>query len=573
MRTWSKCAGLILLALAFAGATISPSSAETQMLEPREILKLVPPTTANHVMIYFSENQVNFRSFTSASNESGEQLLCTESTDSKCAPTLTSKWTRFGADSSVGNCAVAPESICVSSFSAIAEDGTLTAGTPTERIHKSDGGVLSTYDGKTNLGFAGGSSPWIWKIGSGDSAVEYLIIGVLGQAMMVRNGAWDVADKNLRFAIFPIKRVLGERFKEFALEDGCVATDNGVCYVRQPFAKNLRFKVALRLPISMSGWLNGRLRQPNAYVDAYNSNYSDLIVEAAPTEEIVAGGWVPIDAKADALMKRRNFYASAAVNNNNYDVPSINPDDAEAVDTFNSFSETLGDKALSNYLSWRLNTSSHVNAPPMPAPTSTPGAMPPPTAAKCSVGTGIQGIVATNAAVYDPGAPTFDAATSTLNYRVAAPHLASDGTDNLGTYGFSMRADLIKCYYGLATLPTSASVSITYGTGSEPKISTVDLKVTRDWVYLNASNFTYSSPTLKVKLVAPPAPTPVATPAPVTPAPVVAPAVTPVVTPAVTPAPVVAKPALKSITCVKGKTKKVVKALSPKCPTGYKRVG
>jgi hypothetical protein len=526
------------------------------MLEPRAMLKLVAPTTPNNVMIYFSENQVNFRSFTSASNESGEQLLCTESTDSKCAPTLTSKWTRFGADSSVGNCAVTPESICVNSFSAIADDGSIITGIPTERIHKSDGGVVSTYDGKTNLGFAGGSSSWIWTMGSGDSAVEYLMIGVLGQGMLVRNGAWDVADKNLRFAIFPIKRVLGERFKEFALEDGCVATDNGVCYVRQPFAKNLRFKVALRLPISMSGWLNGRLRQPNAYVDVHNANYSDLIVEAAPTEEIVAGGWVPIDAKADAVMKRRNFYASASVVNNNYDVPSINPDDADAVDTFNTFPGVLGDKALSNYLAWRLNTSSHVDAAPMP----TPGAMSPTTTAKCSAGTGIQGIVATNAAVYEPGAPTFDAATSTLNYRVASPHLASDGTDNLGTYGFSMRADLIKCYYGLSTLPTSASVSITYGTGSEPKISTVDLKVTRDWVYLNATNFTYSSPTLKVKLIAPPAPVPVVIPAPV------------VLAPVVTLAPVVAKPALKSITCMKGKTKKVVKAVSPKCPMGYKKV-
>ncbi|CAB4710641.1 unannotated protein [freshwater metagenome] len=84
--------------------------------------------------------------------------------------------------------------------------------------------------------------------------------------------------------------------------------------------------------------------------------------------------------------------------------------------------------------------------------------------------------------------------------------------------------------------------------------------MTRDWVYLNASNFTYSSPTLKVKLLAPPAPTPVATPAPVAPAPMVA------------PAPVVSKPVLKSITCMKGKTKKVVKAVTPKCPTGYKKV-
>ena len=123
-----------------------------------------------------------------------------------------------------------------------------------------------------------------------------------------------------------------------------------------------------------------------------------------------------------------------------------------------------------------------------------------------------------------------------------------------------MRADLIKCYYGLSSLPTSASVSITYGTGSEPKISTVDLKVTRDWVYLNASNFTFSSPTLKVKLTAPPAPVPVVIPSPVAPSPVV------------TPAPVVTKPALKSITCMKGKTKKIVKAVTPKCPTGYKKV-
>jgi len=548
---------LFAAALALSITVVAPSSADTQMLDPRAMLKLVTPSTPNHVMISFSENQVNFRSFTTASNERGEQVACTTVGDTKCAPTLSSKWTRFGADSSVGNCTIAPESICVRSFGLIADDGTVTNGVPTERIHKSEGGVTSTYDGKTNIGFAGGSSPWIWTLGTGDKAVEYLLIGVLQQAMMVRGGAWDVADKNLRFVIFPIKRLLGDQYKELAKEDICVASDDGVCYVRQPFAKNLRFKVALRLPISMSGWLNGRLRQPSAYVESYNANYSDLIVEADPSEEIVAGGWVPLDAKANAVMKRRNSYASPAVQNNNYDVGPINPDDVEAVDTFNTFPEVLGDRALSNYLVWRLNTSSHVDAAPMP----NPGAMPQPTMTRCAVGTGIQGIVATNAAVYDPGAPTFDSATSTLNYRVAAPHLASDGTDNLGTYGFSMRADLIKCYYGLSSLPTSASVSITYGASSEPKVSTVDLKVTHDWVYLNASNFTFSSPTLKVKLAMPPAPTP----APITsPAPVGA-------EPVVASAPVVVKPVLKSITCQKDKKSRKVSGINPKCPAGYKK--
>ena len=565
MRTRSKLAGLVALALAFAGATISPSTADTQMLDPRSMLKLTTPTTPNNVMIYFSENQVNFRSFATASNDSGEQITCTEAGDSRCAPMLSSKWTRFGADSSVGNCAVAAESICVRSFGITNEDGTLTSGVPTERVHKSDGGITSTFNGKSNVGFAGGSSPWIWTLGAGSNAVEYLLIGVLSQAMMVRNGGWDIADKNLRFAIFPVKRVLGERYKEFAMEDGCVATDDGVCFVRQPFVPNLRFKVALRLPTSMSGWLNGRLRQPNAYVESYNANYSDIVVEAAPTEEIVAGGWVPIDAKADAVMKRRNFYATPGVINNNYDVPSINPDDAEAVDTFNTFPDVLGAKALSNYLAWRLNTSSNAGATPM-----VQGSAPVSGATRCSTGSGIQGIVATNAAVYDPGAPTFDPSTFTLNYRVGAPHYASSGIENFGTYGFSMRADLIKCFYSVSFLPTSASVSVTYGANSEPKVSTVDLKINRDWVYLNASGFTYSSPTLKVKLLAPTAPTPAPSPSASSAPPATTPAVQ---APVMAPAPIVQKPVLKSITCSNGKTKKVVKATSPKCPAGYKKVG
>jgi len=564
----NRFAVLAILPVLITSLVVSPSRADSQMLDPRSILRLTPPAAPNNVMIYFSENQVNFRSFATASNESGEQITCTEAGDSKCAPVLNSKWTRFSADSSVGNCNVLAQSICVRTFGVVGEDGNFTSGVPSEQVHKHDGGITSTYDGKSNFGFAGGSSPWIWTVGAGSSAVEYLLIGVLGQSMAVRNGAWDIADKNLRFAIYPVKRVLGDRYKEFATEEGCVATDDGVCYVRQPFASNLRFKVALRLPVSMSGWLNGRLRQPNAYVESYNANYSDLVVEAGPTEEIVAGAWVPINSAADAIMKRRNFYASAAVSNQNYDVPSINPDDAEAIDTFNTFPDLLGDKALSTDLAWRLNTSSHVNA----APIATPGSAQPGAGTKCTTGSGIQGIVATNASVYDPGAPTFDQSTFSLNYRVAAPHFTNSGVQNLGTYGFSMRADLIKCYYGLSTLPPSASVSITYGANSEPKVSTVDLKVNRDWVYLNASNFTFSSPTLKVKLLAPSAPLPTPSASPSSSPPATMPTTPTAPMAATAPAPVAAKPVMKSITCIKGKTKKIVKAVSPKCPTGYKKV-
>jgi hypothetical protein len=66
------------------------------------------------------------------------------------------------------------------------------------------------------------------------------------------------------------------------------------------------------------------------------------------------------------------------------------------------------------------------------------------------------------------------------------------------------------------------------------------------WLTLGAYGFTYSNPTISVKLTQD--------------APVVA-------------APAPATPATKkiTITCVKGKTSKTVSGVKPTCPTGYKK--
>jgi hypothetical protein len=69
------------------------------------------------------------------------------------------------------------------------------------------------------------------------------------------------------------------------------------------------------------------------------------------------------------------------------------------------------------------------------------------------------------------------------------------------------------------------------------------------FIKLQADNFTFSSPTIKIKLEQPAAtvPAPLATPAPS------------------------AKPVAKTITliCVKGKTTKKVTGVNPRCPAGY----
>jgi hypothetical protein len=74
------------------------------------------------------------------------------------------------------------------------------------------------------------------------------------------------------------------------------------------------------------------------------------------------------------------------------------------------------------------------------------------------------------------------------------------------------------------------------------------------WLKMTAGGFTFSTPSIKVKLSqeAPtPAPSASATPSP---------------TPTVKP---VAKKI--TITCTKGKTTKKVTAIKPTCPTGYKK--
>jgi hypothetical protein len=69
---------------------------------------------------------------------------------------------------------------------------------------------------------------------------------------------------------------------------------------------------------------------------------------------------------------------------------------------------------------------------------------------------------------------------------------------------------------------------------------------------LSANNFTFSDPTIRIKLTQ----EAVAKP-----------------TPSATPSPTPSKAAVKkiTITCVKGKVKKVVTGTKPVCPTGYKK--
>ncbi len=171
--------------------------------EARTHLRVNEPATGTHAMIYWDQNQINYRSLVSLETSGGynrPRKTCSTVEDPECALTVEG-YDLIYYNSVIGNCAATPEAMCVKEFLLIDESGnTIATGTPTKRIHQKSTGWKSTFDAKTNTGFPGSDEPWIWTL----NGVEYIHLGLLESGYRKQNGAWAPnADKNLRFSFYP----------------------------------------------------------------------------------------------------------------------------------------------------------------------------------------------------------------------------------------------------------------------------------------------------------------------------------------------------------------------------------
>jgi hypothetical protein len=141
----------------------------------------------------------------------------------------------------------------------------------------------------------------------------------------------------------------------------------------------------------------------------------------------------------------------------------------------------------------------------------------------------VNGFVSTNATIYSAGPPRL--IKGTLDYTVAAPHLRSNGDETLGRYQLIMRSDVARCVYGFGSAPVTASVSVANSNGIA-QVATTSVTESDGWLSLNADNFTFSASTIKVKLSQ-------------------------------------AK-GKRTLTCIKGKSSRVITGTAPKCPAGFK---
>ncbi len=526
------------------------------------------------------------------------RFLCASTTDSHCQNV-----SQFSYQSIFPVCQLAADVDCVEGVTAISiagqsQEGKFISYTVPDHVNK--------FPPDLSLGIPKTETPSLWDLPSAPHQYGTQYAVVVAQTGSVRMGANGNSTQSQLYAyLLPVSKIdVGYLRNESPLKvgydslwetpkdssgrtntqgygtstDACTMslTDPTKCLTSRAFPDGFKYSVKIRLSKEPVAWLHGRMVDPSISISSLNGAVV-MTVTASPTKVPVLslgvdsskltsdqeGIWVscftdgtvctgggthdgrPIDFN-------RTFTADYSKTLNLW--ATMNGFGATAIKGVQLLTPLVGDKSQALPSAWSFHT----------LPTNQLAK-----ADSCFAnGPGLKGIVTTNSTTYSEGPPSFK--DGSLQYTVASPHFNPDGSVFKGTYNLVMRSDVARCLYKFTSAPIKASISVVSSDGSADVATTVSNE-TGGWLYLSANNFTFSTPTVQVKL-SQDAPAPVATPTPVatsTPEPTASAAPT---TAPIAPAPKPTVAAKKStITCIKGKTSKVVTAIKPTCPAGYKK--
>lgn len=281
------------------------------------------------------------------------------------------------------------------------------------------------------------------------------------------------------------------------------------------FAEDFPIRLQIAMPNTLSGWFQGRLESPQVEVTKRDASTSFVTITGQPTVIPATNKALDLsDPKNDALLGSSDFnWARQSQKNGYVGITGAMWEPRQGVGVLTKWLPFLDQKARGSISMWSI---SHFDS-----------------SSRCMNGTGgLQGLVTTNAMVYQPETPTFK--NGELTYQVGGVHYDQDGQVVRGTYNFLMKRSVAQCLYGFSSAPISGSISVTSSDG-ETQVATTRVTDKDGWLRLTAEGFTFSTPTIKAKLSQ------------------------------------ANQPKSRTITCVKGKTIRKVTGLNPVCPAGFKK--
>lgn len=448
----------------------------------------------------------------------------------------------FGADIYLQPCSESISTDCIQSLSYQREQSSewLTL-TPDEKIKFPTSGVprfgasqneivamLTAYpaDDLNNLP-AGGMSP-VYKNAntSRDDGIRYLVQArAAGSALSDGKYSWS----DIRFEIRPVSVVDYSKFNQFGFPE---------LRLLPTFQSASKFKAELRSKVTKSlfaGWFYGRVLQPEFKTTPLSDDESLVEIIGSPLVTHVAQGEITFKdyeaiqtTSGSALPTARpgtslySFGATAGFANG-----------SGAMKVWRLLNPFMKDSAASGISAFSIRTTKNSAVLTNFYPQG------------CSASESLDGVVSTNATMYNPTPPSYDAKDDSLNFEVGSPHLDATGKVIQGVYSMVVSSKIAKCIWGSDLTNSKATVSIVNDSG-QAQVSTSALKARNGFYYFNISGFTYSTKKISIRLepssIIAPTPTPSANATLVT----------------------------KKITCFKGKNKKVISGLKPVCPKGYK---
>jgi len=374
----------------------------------------------------------------------------------------------------------------------------------------------------------------------------------------------EAADKivlsDFKGQIYPVTLKSGSTCTEFAIGTQCINSAN--------FVGNEKLAVTLRMNKDLTGWIFGRMQNSEFAVTSLDSSYNKIRIGGDVTlvPELaakVAKSDISKDPKLEKYL--RDFFTNGrpgvSVPNpgsGSFNDGSIGGYQSTSYEGFLAAQTTT--RLISvNFDKFALFSAFEDQLKPFSPPASNNGrnilretnsifwnfgANTYVGSNKCSADkTKLHGLVVTNASIFENGPPEFK--DGSLNYRVAGVHNNLDGSEFKGRYTYIVRSDTARCYYGFSNAPIEARVEV-LSSNNTTQVASVLVSEKDGFIKLQADNFTFSTPTIKVKFSQDSA------------------------QPTASPAKAASKKS-STITCMKGKTSKKITGVNPKCPAGYKK--
>lgn len=450
----------------------------------------------------------------------------------------------FGADIYLQPCSESINTDCIQSLSYQRENNSEWLNlTPDDKIKFPAAGVprfgsspneivamLTAYpaDVSKNLP-AGGMSP-VYKDANAtrDDGVRYLVQArAQGSSPSAAKYTWF----DMRLEIRPISVVDYSTLNQFGFP---------TIRLLPTFQSASKFKTEIRSNATKSlfaGWFYGRVLQPEFKTTSISDEESLVEIVGSPLVTHVAQGDISFNDYAAIQSTSGSALQTARPGTSvmSFGATTGFANGSGAMKVWRLLNPFMQDSAASNISAFSIRTTKNSALLTDYYPQG------------CQASQSLDGVVTTNASMYNPAPPSYDVKDGSLNFEVGSPHLDSTGKVIQGVYSMVLSSKIAKCIWGSDLTNSRATISIINDAG-QTQITTSVLKALNDFYYFHISGFTYSTKKISIRVE----PTPIVTPTPTSSA-----------------APVATQKA-KKITCVKGKTKKVISGVKPVCPKGYK---